>query len=148
MSRTPAVDPDAASDADRVDRLNDALTRIYYAAKRGYGADLSHRAIRVLQLTAMAAAAPCVHDVARGLGMAVSSASELLKRMERKGLIERRRMSSDERVVEISLTPAGEAALTEHTTLDPAKLAAALADLTPAEQETLTALVERLARTG
>ncbi len=142
------MSPAADVDADRVNRVHDALVRLNFIARRGYGEDLSHRAVRVLQLTAMTAPPPCVHDVARGLGMAVSSASELLKRMERKGLIERRRMSSDERVVEISLTPAGNAALAEHTTLDQEKLADALTDLTPAERETLTALLERVARVG
>lgn len=142
--KTATTETVRPADPARVARLGAALTRLHYAARRTYSTDLSHQSIRVLQLLAMSATPPRVDDVARHLGAAASTASELLKRLQRKGLAERRRSAADERVVEVRLTEAGRAALDEHTSMDPAKLATLLGRLPEAEQATLTALVEGL----
>lgn len=129
------------------DRLNAALSMVYFAARREYRMDLSHRAIRVLQMIALQDRAPKVDDVAQFLGCAASTASELIKRLQKKSLVVRGRSESDERVVEIRLTAAGRAALAEHTSLDPNRLRAGLEGLPGDERERLVRLAETLAVT-
>ena len=73
----------------RVGRLSAILARLYFDARRDYSIDLSHRAIRVLQLAAFRGDPPRIDDVARQLGCATSTASELVKRLQSKGLLVR-----------------------------------------------------------
>lgn len=72
--------------------------------------------------------------------------SPLLKRLESAGIITRRRSATDERVVEIRLTPAGRA-LRRRASSIPSTIAAATG-LTPAElttlRDTLTTLTQAL----
>lgn len=124
--------------------LEDALASLYFAARREYAIDLSHRAIRVLQLVAFSEAPPRIDDVARFLGCAASTASELVKRLQNRGLVVRRRSDRDERVVRLELTDAGQAALTEHTSLDPTKLEVGLGSLPGSDQRELVRLVGAL----
>ena len=49
-----------------------------------------------------------VGDLASALGMDFGTLSPMLKRLERKGLVARRRQPADERRVVVSLTPKGE----------------------------------------
>jgi DNA-binding MarR family transcriptional regulator len=128
----------------RVGRLSAILARLYFDARRDYSIDLSHRAIRVLQLAAFRGDPPRIDDVARQLGCATSTASELVKRLQSKGLLVRRRSDIDERVVELYLTNEGEAALLEHTTLDMEKLKSGLSALSVREQDELIRLVGEL----
>lgn len=128
----------------RARELGDALASLYFVARRDYGIDLSHHAIRVLQLVAFGEKAPRIDDVARVLGRAASTASELVKRLQNKGLLVRRRTDKDERVVRLELTAAGRTALTEHTSCDPQKLEAGLAALPAAEQRELVRLIKGL----
>ena len=114
-------------------------------ARRDYVVDLSHRPIRVLQLVAFSDEPPKMDDVARFLGSAASTASELVKRLQDKGLIIRRRSDDDERVVRLALTDAGHVALTEHTSLDPGKLATGLGALPASDRKELVRLVGALA---
>ncbi|MDP6706966.1 MAG: MarR family winged helix-turn-helix transcriptional regulator [Alphaproteobacteria bacterium] len=128
----------------RAAELGDALASLYFVARPNYAIDLSHRAIRVLQLVALRDAPPRIDDVARFLGCAPSTASELVKRLQKKDLVVRRRSDSDERVVEIELTEAGRTALTEHTSLDPAKLEKGLGALPVEDQRLLIHLIATL----
>jgi DNA-binding MarR family transcriptional regulator len=137
--------PDAKQATEpQVSRLGDALATLYYVARRDYGVDLSHRAIRVLQFVAFRATPPRVDEIARFLGCAASTASELIKRLQKKELLVRRRSESDERVVEIELSEAGRTALTEHTSLDPALLDSGLLALADEERETLIQLLGKM----
>lgn len=120
------------------------LATLYFAARREYAIDLSHRAIRVLQLVAFSKEAPRIGDVARFLGCATGTASELVKRLQGKGLIARRRSDPDERVVRLELTDAGRSALTEHTSLKPDELANGLDALPTSDQRELVRLVAAL----
>lgn len=140
-----ASTPKPTKSGQRVSQLSASLARLYYEARRDYSFDLSHRAIRVLQLTAYREDPPRIDDVAIQLDCAVSTASELVKRLQSKGLLERRRSKMDERVVELYLTDKGDAVLQEHTTLDSAKLALALSALPAREQDELVRLVSELA---
>lgn len=78
--------------------------------------------------------------------MRASTATELIKRLQTKKVLTRERSKLDERTIEIRLTAAGEAALTEHTSLDPRKLSDGLNALTAQERETLIASVEKMTR--
>ena len=114
------------------------------ADRREYAIDLSHRAIRVLQFVAFRQDPPRIDDVTAFLGCAPSTASELVKRLQKRGLVVRHRSASDERVVHIELTEAGWTALTEHTSVDPAKLESGLETLSVKEQKELIRLIGAL----
>jgi DNA-binding MarR family transcriptional regulator len=127
-----------------VGQLSAILARLYFDARRDYSIDLSHRAIRVLQLAAFGSDPPRIDHVARQLGCATSTASELVKRLQSKGLLVRRRSDKDERVVELYLTDEGETALLEHTTLDIEKLKRGLSTLSAGEQDELIRLAGKM----
>jgi DNA-binding MarR family transcriptional regulator len=129
----------------RAIELEAALATLYFVARRDYSIDLSHRAIRVLQLVAFADQAPRMDDVAHHLGCAASTASELVKRLHSKGLLVRRRSEQDERVVRLELADAGQVALTEHTSLDPKKLETGLEALSVSDQKELVRITRALA---
>lgn len=82
-----------------------------------------------------------VREICDELGLDTGTLSPLLKRLEGLGLVERRRLSSDERRVEIHLTDAG-TALRERAADIPRKLAAA----TGMSEEELLALRQALLR--
>ena len=81
----------------------------------------------------------CVSDLGKRLRLDSGTLTPLLKRMEARGLIERRRSPSDERVVNLPLTEAGRA-LRARAQSVPEQLLCGL-DITP---ERLTALREEL----
>lgn len=124
--------------------LEKDLALLYFVARRAYAIDLTHRAIRVLQLVAFSVEPPRIDDVARYLGCATSTASELVKRLQAKGLVVRRRSGQDERVVHLALTDVGQTALTEHTSLDPQKLESGLRSLSASDRRELVRLVSAL----
>ena len=129
---------------ERVAKLGEALAALYFLARREYSLDLTHRAIRVLQLAAYRSVPPRIDDVSQFLGCALSTASELVKRLQSKGLIVRRRSKIDERVVQLELTDRGRTALMEHTSLDPKKLSLGLSNFSANEQKELVRLMEQL----
>lgn len=135
----PAKDARAHAEA-----LATLLTDISYFARQPYDFDLTHQSIRALQFIHRAKAPPRIDEIAGLLGTAASTASELAKRLERKGLLTRTRSKTDERVVEIRLTSAGETALANHTATDRAKLATALARLPQSEQQALLDALQTL----
>lgn len=113
--------------ADAAARVSELCAALYQACRRQYGINLSHTAVRVLQ--AVSHGPVTVQGVAAKAECAANTASELLQRLGAKGLVERKRNSEDERVVTVTLTAAGAAALREHTHLDETKLAKALAQI-------------------
>lgn len=133
-----------ATQRKRVTDLSDLLASLYYEARREYQIDLSHRAIRLLQLIAYSNVAPRVDDIAKSMGCATSTASEHIKRLQTKGLLVRHRSDDDERVVRVQLTDEGRSALVEHTSLDPGKLGKALGGLQVREQNELIRLLGRM----
>jgi DNA-binding MarR family transcriptional regulator len=134
----------AISENGREDRLGRVLATLYYVARRDYEIDLTHRAIRVLQFVGYREKPPRLDDVANFLNCAPSTASELMKRLQKKELLIRNRSSADERVIEIKLTEFGKTALVEHTSLDPGKLKAGLETLEGPEQEALIRTLDRI----
>jgi DNA-binding MarR family transcriptional regulator len=94
--------------ARRVARLFPEVYRRYHWANRLHGADLpvTRRALEVLQH--LAASGPLtVGEQAEHLGLRRNSASEMLQRLEAKGLVARIRDERDERRVLVWLTDAG-----------------------------------------
>lgn len=127
-------------------RLGDALAKLYYVARREYRIDLTHRAIRVLQFISYRAEPPRLDDVREYLGCAPSTASELIKRLQNKGLLLRTRSINDERAIAIELTDAGRETVAEHTSLNPEKLKAGIAALTLDERSALVRSLETVTR--
>jgi DNA-binding MarR family transcriptional regulator len=85
-----------------------------------------------------------VKEIGQLLHLDSGTLSPLLKRLESTGLIRRQRRTNDERVVDISLTPAGQA-LQEPATAIPAQFACEL-DLTYDEYRDLLSLLQKLTR--
>ena len=83
--------------------------------------------------------------VARHLGMPKSSASEQVKRLERRGFLTRHRDPSDERQLSIVLTDAGVARVRRDSVLDLVRLAAALRRVSVEDRRALLTGLERLA---
>ena len=83
-----------------------------------------------------------VKEIGALLHLDSGTISPLLKRLEATGLIKRQRRANDERVVDISLTPAGHA-LQERTASIPEKFACAL-DFTLDDYSDLLARLKRL----
>jgi DNA-binding MarR family transcriptional regulator len=105
---TAAADLTAEQAAKRVARLFPELYRRYHWANRVQGGDLpvTRRALEVLQH--LAASGPLtVGEQAVHLGLRRNSVSELLQRLEGKGLVARIRDERDERRVLVWLTDAG-----------------------------------------
>jgi len=74
-----------------------------------------------------------------------STASVLVKDLERRGYLRRERDPGDERRLRITLTPDGERTMAADTVLEPAALSAALEVLTPADRARLLRLLARVA---
>lgn len=85
-----------------------------------------------------------VGELAEALGVTGSSVTTACKRLEKTGLVRRERQVSDERVVRVSLTPAGRARVESWQQQRRAALAQLLAPLTPDEQADLQRLIERV----
>ncbi len=138
----------AAEAAARIGRLfPEVYRRYHYAQRLHHGADLpvTRRALGVLQH--LAASGPLtVGEQAVHLGLRRNSVSELLQRLEAKGLVARVRDERDERRVLVWLTDAGREVIARvGKVLAPDLLGEALAALSPAERATVVRGFELLA---
>jgi DNA-binding MarR family transcriptional regulator len=133
--------------ARRVARLFPEVYRRYHWANRVRGADLpvTRRALEVLQH--LAAGGPLtVGEQAEHLGLRRNSVSELLQRLEAKGLVARIRDERDERRVLVWLTDAGRDVVSRvGQVLAPDLIARVMATLSPEERATVVRGVELLA---
>ncbi|HEX7492018.1 MAG TPA: MarR family winged helix-turn-helix transcriptional regulator [Candidatus Limnocylindrales bacterium] len=146
---TVTDDLSAAATARRVARLFPEVYRRYHWANRVQGADLpvTRRALEVLQH--LAAGGPLtVGEQAEHLGLRRNSVSELLQRLEAKGLVARIRDERDERRVLVWLTDAGRDVVSRvGQVLAPDLIAQVMATLSPEERATVVRGVELLATT-
>ncbi len=110
---------------------------IYRHCHHRYTVDLGHQAVRALQLAAQAGAT--IQSICRALGCAANTGSEIIRRLAEKGLVQKQRRVTDERVVEVRATPEGARVLAEQSGLDTGKLARRLGDRTPEECEQIKA---------
>lgn len=79
-----------------------------------------------------------------GAGLSPTSLTRLVDRLERRGLVTRRRTDEDRRCVEIRLEPAGETLLGQTTVLRGTDLHQAVEAMTSEERRGLTANLRRL----
>ena len=152
----PNQTPSAANDelgltaeqaARRVARLFPEVFRRYHWAQRVRGADLpvTRRALEVLQH--LSSSGPLtVGEQAEHMGLRRNSASELLARLEAKGLVARIRDERDERRVLVWLTDAGRDVVSRvGQVLAPDLIAETMANLSPAERAIVVRGFELLA---
>ena len=125
--------PTAVEAARRVARLFPEVYRRYHWANRVQGADLpvTRRALEVLQH--LSASGPLtVGEQAVHLGLRRNSVTELLQRLESKGLVARIRDERDERRVLVWLTEAGRNVVSRiGQVAAPDLIAQTMADLSP-----------------
>ena len=128
-----AADLTAEQAAKRVARLLPEVYRRYHWANRVQGGDLpvTRRALEVLQH--LAASGPLtVGEQAVHLGLRRNSVTELLQRLESKGLVARIRDERDERRVLVWLTEAGRNVVSRiGQVAAPDLIAQTMADLSP-----------------
>jgi len=133
--------------ARRVARLFPEVYRRYHWAQRVRGADLpvTRRALEVLQHLSKSGPLT-VGEQAEHMGLRRNSASELLQRLEAKGLVARIRDERDERRVLVWLTDAGRDVVSRvGQVLAPDLIAEAMATLSPAERAIVVRGLELLA---
>jgi DNA-binding MarR family transcriptional regulator len=86
-----------------------------------------------------------LNRIAWHLALPKSTASALVKNLERRGFLTRRRDPEDERRLAITLTPSGHERVEADSVLDVQGLGAALAELSPDERRGLIQTIEKLA---
>jgi DNA-binding MarR family transcriptional regulator len=137
----------AVAAARRVARLFPEVYRRYHWANRVRGGELpmTRRALEVLQH--LSASGPLtVGEQAEHLGLRRNSVSELLQRLEAKGLVARIRDERDERRVLVWLTDAGRDVVSRvGQVLAPDLIAQVMATLSPEERAIVVRGVELLA---
>jgi len=141
------VEPTAEAAARRVARLFPEVYRRYHWANRVRGADLpvTRRALEVLQHLSLSGPLT-VGEQAEHLGLRRNSVSELLQRLEAKGLVARIRDERDERRVLVWLTDAGRDVVSRvGQVLAPDLIARVMANLSPEERAAVVRGVELLA---
>ena len=141
------VEPTAEAAARRVARLFPEVYRRYHWANRVRGADLpvTRRALEVLQHLSLSGPLT-VGEQAEHLGLRRNSVSELLQRLETKGLVARIRDERDERRVLVWLTDAGHDVVSRvGQVLAPDLIAQVMANLSPEERAAVVRGVELLA---
>jgi DNA-binding MarR family transcriptional regulator len=147
---TGSAELTAEEAARRVARLFPEVFRRYHWAQRVRGADLpvTRRALEVLQH--LSASGPLtVGEQAEHLRLRRNSVSELLQRLEAKGLVARIRDERDERRVLVWLTDAGRDVVSRvGQVLAPDLLEDVMATLPPADRATVVRGFELLAKAG
>jgi DNA-binding MarR family transcriptional regulator len=136
--------------------LTDVVTRLRRVLRASIRADYPWESLPMAQvelLQSLAESAPArVGDLASRLRLAPSTVSGLLSQMITAGLVERGTDARDRRVAVVALSEAGRRQLGEWNAAHQRRIAAALAELEPAERlaiggalPALSHLVERLA---
>lgn len=135
--------PDRPAAADQaIDSLVRAsFTVIALASRLAAEHDLSLTQLRVIGI--LRDRAPRMAELAAFLGLERSSASGLIERAVRRGLVQRQASSDDGRAVHISLTRDGERLAAELTEESNAVLAPMIGRLAPDEQQHLDTLLRR-----
>lgn len=131
----------------------ETINTLFRSVHRHYRSKISHRVMgydvtlgSMMFLRALGRSdGATVGEIARELGVTSSTVSVLAKKMERKGLIRRRRVATDERRVRLDLAPAARRLLASlPPMLQPGLLSSAVARLTRAEREGLLLGLRRL----
>ena len=117
-------------------RLSLLFSAIYFHCHSQFDMDLSHQAVRLMQYLAVVGPST-VSTLAAHSHIAQNTASETIQRLQRKNLVEKHRRPDDERVVNVSLTETGHAAVLQHTGLDTMHLAEPLKQLSREERDNI-----------
>jgi MarR family transcriptional regulator, organic hydroperoxide resistance regulator len=126
------------------ERFERAYRRIWGALHRGDEPGLSQHERQLLHHVP-AEGGVALTDLARHLLLPKSTASVLVKDLERRGFVRRRRDIRDERRLAIVLTAEGRRRVAADTVLEPESLARALAALPPSRRAALIDGFEALA---
>lgn len=138
------------TETDRVERLLREVIRSLYARDTqvaGLG-ELPVAQLRVLNVLGrtLDEKRPTMGEVADALGVALSTATQIVERMEKRGLVCREHSDPDDRrVVRLALTEQGRFLIEERRRLRHERLAQAMAQLTPSQSKALAAALEPLA---
>jgi len=117
-----------------VTKINDSLTDIYFYLHYKHEETLTHQNIRCIQMIKKKKEVT-VKDLSEVLDVTHHTASEHIKRLINKGILEKERSAYDKRIVYVKLTPYGEEVLKQNTELDEDKLKMILERLTVEEQQ-------------
>jgi DNA-binding MarR family transcriptional regulator len=126
------------------ERFEHAYRRLWGALHRGDEPGLSQHERQLLHHVP-ASGGVALMDLARHLALPKSTASVVVKDLERRGFVRRRRDRDDERRLAIVLTAEGRRRVAADTVLEPERLARALAALPEARRVALLDAVEALA---
>jgi len=130
-----------SSDSARFER---AYATIWMALHRGDEPDLSQHERQLLHHVPARGSVELNH-IALHLALPKSTASALVKDLERRGFVTRRRDPRDERRLAITLTSKGLERVAADSVLDLGGLQAALAELSRGERQALLTAIEKLA---
>lgn len=132
--------------AEQIAALLDGIVRRQRRASReGFGDTVTHGQFRVLRTLDNAAQPIRLSDLAARLGIVPRSATSVVDDLESAGLVARQPDPNDRRATLVDLTPDGRELLTTLRKKRRDVMAVQLSRLTPAEQQTLTTLLQRLA---
>jgi len=119
------------------DRFESALRRCWTALRSPADPDLTANELELLGRVGDEPDGVALTWLARHLGWPKSTTSVVVKGLERRGLVARRRRADDERRLAIALTPPGSARVAADRIFEPGRLTAALRILSPAAHEQL-----------
>ncbi|HDR7638977.1 MULTISPECIES: MarR family winged helix-turn-helix transcriptional regulator [Bacillus cereus group] len=125
--------------------INQHWESIYYHLRYEYEDNLSHQAIRILQIVSREKDIT-IGKVATELNLSHNTASEHIKRLIQKGFIVKERNKKDERVVNLTLTIEGIEVLEKHTLLDKEKIKILESQLSKEEQQLIEKAFSLLAK--
>jgi DNA-binding MarR family transcriptional regulator len=142
-----SIVPDIVQDVNHSDaeRFEAAYRAVWGALHREDDPDLSQHERQLLHHVP-ADGGIALNALAKHLALPKSTASVLVKDLERRGFVRRRRDTADERRLAIVLTPEGARRVAADRVLEPDRLATAIATLPQAERRTMLTGIERLAR--
>ncbi|WP_242309203.1 MarR family winged helix-turn-helix transcriptional regulator [Bacillus cereus group sp. BfR-BA-01331] len=125
--------------------INQHWESIYYHLRYEYEDNLSHQAIRILQIVSREKDIT-IGKVATELSLSHNTSSEHVKRLIQKGFIIKERNKHDERVVNLTLTKEGIEVLEKHTLLDKEKIKILESQLSKEEQQLIEKAFSLLAK--
>ena len=119
--------------------------RLWRSLRRREHTDLSQHEIQLLHhVPAPGEGSLSLNQLAQHLALPKSTASVLVKDLERRGFLRRARNPRNERELAIALTDLGAARVAADTVLDPTGLGTALAALGAEERQTMLAGLQHL----
>jgi DNA-binding MarR family transcriptional regulator len=130
--------------SSRTEQFEAAYTRIWAVLNKPDDPDLSQHERELLHHIPRRGGVPLTW-LARHLGLPKSSASVLVKDLERRGFVRRTRDKGDERRLSISLTPKGRRRVEADRVLEPRTLAAAMESLPESRVRSMLRTMNELA---